>query len=69
MAKIASEDNNLNMEKVNAILKDSNEKSIGLTKKIPIHLVYLTSWVDEDGVLQFREDIYNYDNIQKDLLY
>jgi murein L,D-transpeptidase YcbB/YkuD len=57
------------MEKVNSILKDSNEKSLGLSKKIPIHIVYLTSWVDEDGVLQFREDIYNYDNIQKDLLY
>jgi L,D-transpeptidase YcbB len=69
MATIAAEDNNLNMDKVNAILKDSNEKSIGLTKKIPIHLVYLTSWVDENGVLQFREDIYDYDNMQKELLY
>jgi murein L,D-transpeptidase YcbB/YkuD len=69
MASIASEDKNLNMDKVNSLLKESEEKSIGLNKKIPIHIVYLTSWVDENDVLQFREDIYNYDNIQKELLY
>ena len=51
------------------ILKETDEKSLGLTKKIPIHLVYLTSWVDENDVLQFREDIYNYDSMQKEFLY
>ena len=38
-------------------------------KKITIHIIYLTSWVDENGVLQFREDIYNFDKIQKELLF
>ncbi|MDY0051629.1 MAG: L,D-transpeptidase family protein [Aliarcobacter sp.] len=69
MATIASEDKNINIDKINALLKESDEKSIGLNKKIPIHLVYLTSWVDEHDVLQFREDIYNYDKIQKELMY
>ena len=69
MATIASEDKNFNMDKINNILKETDEKSLGLTKKIPIHLVYLTSWVDENDVLQFREDIYNYDSMQKEFLY
>jgi murein L,D-transpeptidase YcbB/YkuD len=69
LSTLALEDKNLNLDKIDLILKEASEKSIGLTKKIPIHLVYLTSWVDEDGRLQFREDIYNYDKIQKELYY
>ena len=66
---IASEDKSLDLEKIDSSLKETNEKSIGLSKKIPVHLVYLTSWVDEEGQLQFREDVYNYDKIQKSLYY
>ena len=66
---IASEDKSLDLGKIDSILKETNEKSIGLSKKIPVHLVYLTSWVDEEGQLQFREDVYNYDKIQKSLYY
>ena len=40
------------IEKLNEILSSKvSEKSIGLDKKIPIHIIYLTSWVDENGVL------------------
>ena len=67
---IANEDKNLDILKANEILSSKvSEKSIGLDKKIPIHIIYLTSWVDENGVLQFREDIYNFDKIQKELLF
>ena len=66
---IALEDKNLDLEKIDLILKEPDEKSIGLSKKIPVHLVYLTSWVDENGILQFREDIYNYDKLQKSFYY
>ena len=66
---IASEDKSLDLGKIDSILKETNEKSIGLSKKIPVHLVYLTSWVDEEGQLQFREDVYNYDKIQNSLYY
>jgi murein L,D-transpeptidase YcbB/YkuD len=71
LSTIASEDKNLNIEKANEILAniEIKEKTISLDKKIPIHIVYLTSWVDENGVLQFREDIYNFDRMQKELLF
>jgi L,D-transpeptidase YcbB len=68
LSTIASEDKNLDMDKISGILKDANEKSLGLSKKIPIHIVYLTSWVDENDILQFREDIYNYDHMQEEFL-
>lgn len=67
---IANEDKNLDILKANEILSSKvSEKSISLDKKIPIHIIYLTSWVDENGVLQFRDDIYNFDKIQKELLF
>ncbi len=71
LSTIASEDKNLDINKANEILSNATitEKSIGLDKKIPIHIVYLTSWVDENGVFQFRDDIYNFDKMQKDLLF
>jgi murein L,D-transpeptidase YcbB/YkuD len=71
LSTIASEDKNLDINKAYEILANDSisEKTIGLNKKIPIHIVYLTSWVDENGVLQFREDIYNFDKIQKELLF
>lgn len=37
------------------------EKWVTLKKKIPVFLVYFTSWVDASGQLHFRRDIYKHD--------
>jgi murein L,D-transpeptidase YcbB/YkuD len=37
------------------------EQTVPLPEPIPVHLVYLTAWVDADDVLQLRRDIYNRD--------
>lgn len=37
------------------------EKAVGLKTKTPVMILYLTAWVDKDGFLQFRRDIYNHD--------
>lgn len=66
---IASRDDNLDFDKASNILEDIEKTQIGLKKKIPVHMVYLTSWVDENNNLQFRDDIYKYDKIQKRLMY
>ena len=66
---IASEDKNIDFEKANEILKEIDKTTIGLNRKIPVHIVYLTSWIDENGKLQFRDDIYNYDKTQTELFF
>ncbi len=66
---IASEDNNFDFSKASTILEDVEKTQIGLKKKIPVHMVYLTSWVDENNNIQFRDDVYKYDRIQKRLMY
>lgn len=44
------------MESENPVATD-----ISLPKKIPVYLTYQTCWLDEDGVIQFRKDVYGLD--------
>ena len=37
------------------------EKHVKLKEKVPVHIVYFTAWVDENGGLHFQPDIYGYD--------
>jgi murein L,D-transpeptidase YcbB/YkuD len=30
---------------------------------VPLHWVYITAWATPDGVVQFRDDIYNKDGL------
>jgi len=39
------------------------EKHVKLKDKIPVHIVYFTAWVDENGGLHFQPDIYGYDQV------
>jgi len=48
-----------------SILKDDIKTPIRLSNNVPIDMIYLTSWVDRDGVVEFRDDIYGYDRMQK----
>jgi murein L,D-transpeptidase YcbB/YkuD len=34
-----------------------------LIKPVPVYWVYITAWATPDGVVQFRDDIYNKDNL------
>ena len=60
----ASFNSNLNFEKSQKILKGKKKTFISLKETVPIDVIYLTTWVDYDGNLQFRNDIYGYDAMQ-----
>jgi murein L,D-transpeptidase YcbB/YkuD len=40
------------------------EKQVKLNEPIPVHIVYFTSWVDENGGLHFQPDVYGFDTNQ-----
>jgi L,D-transpeptidase YcbB len=42
-------------------LERSERQKIHLPQAIPVAIVYLTAWMDEEGTLQFREDPYGHD--------
>lgn len=46
------------------ILKGRKRTHLNLNEKVPVDVVYLTAWVDYNGVLQFRQDVYGYDKMQ-----
>lgn len=44
-----------------AALEQDRNRWLNLPDPVPIYIVYLTSWVDADGTLNFRDDIYGRD--------
>jgi len=60
----ASFNDNLDFKKSQAILKGKKKTYFSLKEQVPVDVIYLTAWVDYDGVLQFRNDIYGYDKMQ-----
>jgi len=39
------------------------EKKVVLSEAVPVYIQYWTAWVDAEGVVQFRNDIYGYDDV------
>lgn len=48
--------------RVNELKSRTKTKTVGLHKKIKVHLIYQTAWVDDQGQVNFRDDVYDYDN-------
>jgi len=55
---------NIDFDKSQKILKGKKKTYKTLKESVPIDVVYLTAWVDSEGQLQFRNDIYGYDKMQ-----
>ena len=47
--------------RVDAALRDGVNRTVALRAPIPLHIVYDTAWVAEDGSIQFRDDVYRRD--------
>ena len=48
-------------EKIDEAMNANQEKFVRVKKPIPVVITYYTAWVDENGQLNFREDIYQHD--------
>lgn len=49
-------------EKIDAVTDSVETRTVELEMPVPVHITYWTSWVDETGVLQFRDDVYGRDS-------
>lgn len=50
-------------EKVLEMKKSGERLDVKLKKPVPLYFAYITAWATEDGVVQFRRDIYNKDGV------
>ncbi len=48
-------------EKIKEAMSASKENWVTLKKPVPVFISYFTAWVDSDGLLNFRNDIYGHD--------
>lgn len=50
-----------NKEKIVSAMNKSYETGVRLKEPIPVFIIYYTAWVDEEGQLNFRDDVYEHD--------
>ncbi|ABI55453.1 L,D-transpeptidase family protein [Alkalilimnicola ehrlichii MLHE-1] len=48
-------------EAIDKALEERRERTVPLRRGIPVHLQYWTAWVDAEGTLHFRDDLYDRD--------
>lgn len=48
-------------KRIDVTIAGGEHKDVSLPQPVPIHLMYLTAWVGEDGVVNFRDDVYDRD--------
>jgi len=54
-------DSSWTTQKIDSAMHLKKEKWVPLKKSIPVFIVYFTAWVDQEGQLNFRKDIYKHD--------
>lgn len=48
-------------KKINKYIDSEKTQNVILDEEIPVHIVYWSAWVDENGLINFRDDIYHHD--------
>jgi len=49
--------------KLLATIEEGAERKVLIPRPLNVHFLYLTAWVDKEGILQFRNDIYERDKL------
>lgn len=55
--------------RIQSVIETTNtERSVLLRERVPVHLQYWTAWVEEDGTVHFRNDVYQRDGAVREAL-
>jgi murein L,D-transpeptidase YcbB/YkuD len=49
-------------EKIVSAMNQTTEKGVKLKEAVPVFIIYYTAWVDDEGLLNFRDDVYQHDS-------
>ena len=61
LAEFVLADPKWSRSRIDKAIRGGREQTVWLAEPVPVHLQYQTAWVDEDGTLQFRPDVYKRD--------
>lgn len=61
LARILLTDSGVSPQRVDELEARSKTRTVGLNNQVKVHLIYQTAWVDGDGRVNFRNDVYSYD--------
>ena len=64
LATFAPHERSINYSRAKRILRGKKKKQLNLSHHVPVHIVYLTAWINSDGLLHYRDDVYKYDKKQ-----
>ena len=67
--KLFGLDNSLTPAGIKKLIDGKKTRTASLKTKVPVHLTYFTVWIDDDGVPNFFEDIYDRDTLVSRLLF
>ncbi len=56
------EDAEWSPQRIRQVVASGAETTVRLQKPIPVHVLYWTAWMDPDGTVNFRNDIYGQDD-------
>jgi murein L,D-transpeptidase YcbB/YkuD len=55
-------------ERIRKAMDAGSPQVVKLDNSVPVAITYFTAWVDEDGVMNFREDIYGRDKVSNNTI-
>ncbi len=61
LAEVLLKEQGWTVGKVNRQIASGKKRVVNLKDPIPVHITYLTAWVNKDGSTHFREDVYGRD--------
>jgi murein L,D-transpeptidase YcbB/YkuD len=56
------------LDRIDAAIATGERTIVTLAEPLPVHIAYLTAWVNKDGTVHFRNDVYGRDAILADAL-
>ncbi len=56
-------------DKIEEAMNSGNQQAVNIKDPVPVFITYYTAWVDENGLLNFRDDIYKRDSIIADKMF
>jgi L,D-transpeptidase YcbB len=60
--------NGWDRERLQSAMRGASSMSVRLPEAISVHIMYWTTWVDDEGYINFGDDIYGFDRIQRGAL-